>query len=382
MRKNKARQFISDLFQMHGKEHQPNYTIIIITFILVVFGLLMLMSASSVFSFKKFGNSYYMFWHQLLFGVLPGVIFYYFCSKIDFRIWKKFSFLMLLASIGLLLIVFIPGIGANYGKAHSWINIFGFSLQPSEIVKLTFLLYLASWFDSKGRNVKDFHTGFLPFILILALIMILMFLQPDLGTMFIIFLISMVCFYVGESDIKHFLIILGGAFALAILAIKIAPYRLARFLVFINPNTDTGGIGYHLNQALIAVGSGGIFGMGLGMSRQKYGYLPEVAGDSIFGIVAEELGFLFCVIYIFLIFLLVSQGIKIAKNSQDTYAKVLATGIVMWIGLQSFINIASIIGLVPMTGVPLPFISYGGTAMFINLAAIGILVNMSKHTTH
>lgn len=377
---NKIKRFFSELFETRSHSHEPNYSIIVLTGILVVFGLLMLMSASSVFSYKKFGGSYYMFWHQIISGFLPGLVVFYICSRMDFRVWKKFSVQLLLGTIILLVLVFIPGIGSNYGTAHSWINIFGFSIQPSEIVKLTFLLYLASWLDSKGHDVKDIHMGFMPFVMILGFIMALVALQPDIGTLGIIVLISFGCFFVGEAKLKHVLSILGVLIGLAILAIKLAPYRLSRFLVFLHPSTDSQGIGYHLNQALIAVGSGGFFGLGLGMSRQKYGYLPEVSGDSVFGIMAEELGFFFCAIYIFLIFLLVSQGIKIAKNSEDMYGRVLASGIVMWIGFQSFINIASIIGLMPMTGVPLPFVSYGGTAMIMNLAAMGILVNMSKHT--
>jgi cell division protein FtsW len=378
---SKIKRIFRQLFYVGGKAHEPDYTLITITLILILFGLLMLMSASSVISYQKFGDSYYFFWHQIISGFLPGIIIFWICSKIDFKVWKKFAFLMLIFSILLLLAVFIPGLRTSFGSARSWINVFGFSIQPSEIVKLTFLIYLASWLDSKGaEKIRDLHHGLMPFLIILGLVSILMLLQPDLGTLSIIFIISLISFYVGGANIKHIVSIIGGAFVVFFIAIKVAPYRLARLMVFMNPGADPQGVGYHLNQALIAVGSGRWFGVGLGHSRQKYGYLPEVAGDSIFPIIAEELGFILCAVYVILIFILVYHGLTVAKKSKTYYARVLATGIIVWIGFQSFINIASMIGLLPMTGIPLPFLSYGGTAMIMNLAAMGILVNISRYT--
>ncbi len=382
MRKHsKIKNLFRKLFYVGGTSHEPDYVLITITSILVLFGLLMLMSASSVVSYQKFGSSYYLFWHQIISGFLPGIIIFWICSKIDFKVWKKFAFPMLIFSILLLLTVFIPGLRASFGSAHSWINVFGFSIQPSEIVKLTFLIYLASWLDSRGiEKVRDIHHGLMPFLILLGTISILMLMQPDLGTLSIIFIIALISFYVGGGNIKHIVSIIAGAFVVFFIAIKVAPYRLARFMVFMNPGADHQGVGYHLNQALIAVGSGRWFGVGLGHSRQKYGYLPEVAGDSIFPVIAEELGFILCAIYIILIFVLVYHGLIVAKKSKTYYGRVLATGIIVWIGFQSFINIASMVGLLPMTGVPLPFLSYGGTAMIMNLAAMGILINISRYT--
>ena len=381
-KRSKIKIIFEKLFQVGGTSHAPDYSLITITLVLLLFGLLMLMSASSVTSYQKFGSSYYLFWHQIISGFLPGIIIFYICSKIDFKLWKKFAFLMLVFSILLLLTVFIPGLGSSLGTgSRSWINIFGFSIQPSEIVKLTFLIYLASWLDSRGaEKVKDLHHGLMPFLILLVVISGLMLLQPDIGTLSIIFVIALISFYVGGGDLRHIISILGGAFVTFFIAIKVAPYRLARLTTFLNPGSDPQGVGYHLNQALIAVGSGRWLGVGLGHSRQKYGYLPEVAGDSIFPVIAEELGFILCFIYIALIFILVYQGLIVAKKSKTYYGRVLATGIIVWIGFQSFINIASMMGLLPMTGVPLPFLSYGGTAMIMNLAAMGILVNISRYT--
>jgi cell division protein FtsW len=380
-RYSKIKKLFRKLFYVGGVSHDPDYVLIIITSILVLFGLLMLMSASSVISYQKFGSSYYLFWHQILSGFIPGLIIFWICSKIDFKVWKKFAFPMLILSILLLLAVFIPSLRSSFGSARSWINVFGFSIQPSEIVKLSFLIYLASWLDSRGlEKVRDLHYGLMPFLILLGSISILMLMQPDLGTLSIIFIIALVSFYIGGGDIKHIISIISASLIAFFIAIKMAPYRSARFMVFLNPEVDPQGIGYHLNQALIAVGSGRWFGIGLGHSRQKYGYIPEVAGDSIFPIIAEELGFVFCAVYIILIFILVYHGLMVAKKSKTYYGRVLATGITIWIGFQSFINIASMIGLVPMTGVPLPFLSYGGTAMVMNLAAMGILVNISRYT--
>lgn len=382
-RRSKLKELIDGMFHVKSSIHDISYSLFFIFVFLIFFGILMLMSASSVYSYQKFGSTYYMFWHQILYGFLPGLFAFYFCLKFDFHNWKKFAFFMLVISILLLIVVFIPGIGASYGKARSWINIFGFSIQPSEIVKLTFLLYLASWLDSKGdKKIRDLQTGLLPFAVIISIVAILMLLQPDLGTLSIIIAISLISFFVGGADVKHMLWMMVSASGLLFLAVKLAPYRAARLMVFLDPGKDPQGIGYHLNQALIATGSGGLFGVGLGHSRQKYGYLPEVAGDSIFGIIGEELGFFISMLYIVAIFVFVYQGFKIARQSKSYFGRILATGIVSWLGFQSFINIASMIGLLPMTGVPLPFVSYGGTAMMINMAAVGILLNISKHTSN
>jgi len=303
-KENKVKLFIRSILKRDKQEHSPDYRIIIISLLLVLFGLVVLLSASPILSYKKYSNIYYVFLHQLLLGVLPGIFCFYVLSKINFNTWRKYSLLMLIISIVLLVLVFVPGIGTDYGKdAKSWINVFGISVQPSEIVKLTFLIYLASWIESRGKMLRDFYQGFIPFLTLLGLISVLMLFQPDLGTLFIIFIIAFAGFFVGGGNIKHILYLILLAFGSGFIAIKAAPYRLARLTVFLNPNSDVTGIGYHLNQSLIAIGSGGIFGVGLGRSRQKYGYIPEVSGDSIFAIMGEELGFIACFIYIVAVFI-------------------------------------------------------------------------------
>ena len=354
----------------------------ILFFALVVFGLVMLSSATSPLAFSKFGgDSYWYVKHQLLVGLLPGLILFFILLRLDYRKLKKYAFPLLAANIVLLILVFIPGIGAQYGTAKSWINIFGFSLQPSEMIKLTFLIYLAVWLAKrKGKVLGDFYYSFLPFLVMIGLICILIILQPDVGTMAIILLTALIIYFIGGGKIRHLLwltIAAGiGMFAL----IKSAPYRVSRFTAFLHPELDPEGVGYHINQALLAVGSGGIFGRGFGQSRQKFLYLPEIPSDSIFAIIAEELGFVLVAIFVLVLCYIFYRGLKIAKGAPDDFGKYLAVGVVTWLVVQSFLNIGGMIGILPMTGVPLPFISSGGTALFTTLAAAGILLNISKHS--
>jgi len=360
--------------------HKPDYVFIGLIGVIVVFGLVMLSSASSAVAYEKFGDSYWYLKHQIIFGLLPGLAVFFIMARTDYRKWKKYALPFLAVSVVLLFLVFIPGLGAGYGRAKSWINIFGVSLQPSEIVKLTFLIYLAAWLSGRREHdIKDTYSSFVPFVSILGIISFLMAVQPDIGTLSIIALISLVVYFAAGAPILHLGWISGAGALLFFILIKIAPYRAARFMTFLHPELDPQGIGYHINQALLAIGSGGFFGLGLGLSRQKFQYLPEVAGDSIFAVIAEELGFLFAVgLIIFFIFLAL-RGFKIAKSVPDGFGRLLAIGITSWFVFQAFINIGAMLSLLPITGIPLPFISYGGTALTVGLAAAGIMANISKN---
>jgi cell division protein FtsW len=363
------------------KTHAPDLRFIIILGIVIVFGLIMLSSASAPMGYEKFGDSYYLVKHQLLLGVIPGIVLCVFFSLVDYHVWKKFAFGLLIVSIILLISVFIPGIGAEYGTAKSWLYLFGFSLQPSEIVKLTFMLYLATWLSSRGKKkTEDFSEGLIPFVAVLGTIMLLMILQPDLGTMIIIVAMALIMYFIGGAKISHLIGLGALGFGGILVLMKVSPYRTARLMTFLHPELDPQGIGYHINQAFLAIGSGGIGGRGFGMSRQKFQYLPEVAGDSIFAIIAEELGLIFSalVVVAFLYFFL--RGLKIAQQAPDNYGKLVVIGVVGWLLVQSFINIGAMVGILPLTGVPLPFISQGGTALAISLAACGIVINVSRQT--
>jgi cell division protein FtsW len=346
---------------------------------LVIFGLVMLSSAGAPDGFRNFGDSYWHVKHQLIFGFLPGLVCFFFFSRFDHRKLKKLALPLLIFSIVLLVLVFVPGIGSsNDTIARSWLNIFGFSIQPAEIVKLTYLLFLVAWLVGKGeKKIQDLHYGFLPFIFILLVVVGLLMLQPDFGTMSIILFTSLAVYFVAGGRFLHMLwLSLVGVGGLAVM-VKISPYRLARLTTFLHPELDPNGIGYHINQALLAVGSGSWLGRGFGHSRQKFAYLPEVAGDSIFAVVAEELGFVISAIVVLVFMFVAIRGFKLANQCKDQFSRLLAIGIITWFLFQAFLNIGAIIGILPLTGVPLPFISFGGTSLTMCLAATGILANIS-----
>ncbi|MEK7557782.1 MAG: putative lipid II flippase FtsW [Patescibacteria group bacterium] len=347
--------------------------------VIIIFGLIMLSSASSVASYNVYGDSYFIFKRQIFFLILSLIV-YWFFSKIDYHKWKKYAFFMLVFSIILLTLVFIPGLRGDWGTAKSWISIFGFSLQPSEFVKITFLLYLAAWLEGRKNKLTEVAQGIGPFLIAFSVIALLMLLQPDFGTLFILTLTSFLVYFVGGGNIKHILFIILICILALIIMIYFKPYQADRFKCFINSNYSRQNTCYQINQSLIAVGSGGLIGRGLGASRQKYSYLPEVSGDSIFAIIGEETGLIFSVILVILYLLLFYRGFLIAKSAPDNFGKILAIGTVSWITFQAFINIGGMINLIPMTGVPLPFISRGGSSIMTTLGAIGILVNISKQT--
>lgn len=364
---------------MKSKSSKPDYLLAFVVILLCFFGLVMVSSASIVSSQERFGNNYYYVSHQLI-SLVVGLILMAAAYFIDYRFWKKISLTAFLATIVLLLAVFFPVIGKEFGGAHRWIGIGGFLFQPTEIVKLTFVIYLASWLEKRGKVIKNFSVGFLPFVVLMAVLGFLIMSQPDLGTLTVIVGTGVIVFFIAGARKYHLAI--GGVAVVILLAIliKIAPYRLQRFLVFLNPSEQTLGAAYHINQALLAVGSGGMWGLGFGQSKQKYLYLPQAYSDSIFAIIAEELGFIRAILVIFAFVFFGFRGYKIARNAPDNFAMFLAAGITTWIIVQAFINIGAMLNLLPLTGVPLPFISYGGSSLVITLTAIGILLNISKYS--
>jgi cell division protein FtsW len=348
--------------------------------ILLAFGLLVLSSASSVLSLKDHGNNYWYFVRQLSFGAVLGLILMYLCAKIDYHIWQKYAPLLMLLGIGLLILVLIPGIGFSANGAARWINLQYFLFQPAEFVKLATILYLASWYDKRQHHVDDLYYGFLPALTIVLIVSGLIIVEPDLGTMLVLISIASVMFFLGGSRLRY----LFGAGAVGVLvlwiAIKAAPYRASRLLAFFNPQADAKGISYQINQALLAIGTGGLWGRGFGQSVQKQNYLPEPIGDSIFAVVSEEMGFVRMAALLLGFLFLAYRGFRVAMNAPDMFGKLVAAGITSWIVLQALINIGGITAVIPLTGIPLPFISYGSTAMALNLAGLGILLNISKHS--
>ncbi|MDP1834081.1 MAG: putative lipid II flippase FtsW [Candidatus Moranbacteria bacterium] len=348
---------------------------------LIIFGLIMIASAGVGYSRVRFGDEYFFFKRQLLFGVLPGLFVMMIVKNIDYKIWKKLSVPFFFVSMVFLILVFVPGIGTKIYGASRWVQFGPFSFQPAEMLKISLIMYLAAWLEGKKEMVDDLYEGLVPFAIIVASISFLLIKQPDIGTLGVTILIAMSVFFASGAKISHMFLMGAAGIASLFALIKFESYRMNRLLVFLNPELDPRGIGYQINQALLAIGSGGIFGVGLGHSLQKFNYLPEPVGDSIFAIIGEELGILGESVLIFLFIALAMRGFKIAKNAPDVFGRLTAVGIVSWIIFQAFINIAAISGLIPLTGIPLPFISYGGTSIVFLLAGVGILLNISKQTS-
>ncbi|MFA7209032.1 MAG: putative lipid II flippase FtsW [Parcubacteria group bacterium] len=360
---------------------KPDMVLLYSVFGLIIFGLIMIASAGVGYSRVRFGDEYFFFKRQLLFGVLPGLLVLMIVKNIDYKIWKKLSVPLFFTSIIFLILVFVPGVGTKIYGASRWVQFGPFSFQPAEMLKISLILYLAAWLEGKKELVDDLYEGLVPFAMIVALISFLLIKQPDIGTLGVTILIAMSVFFASGARISHMFLMGAAGIASLFVLIKFESYRMNRLLVFLNPELDPRGIGYQINQALLAIGSGGIFGTGLGHSLQKFNYLPEPVGDSIFAIIGEELGILGESALIFLFIALAMRGFKIAKNAPDVFGRLTAVGIVSWIIFQAFINIAAISGLIPLTGIPLPFISYGGTSIVFLLAGVGVLLNISKQTS-
>ncbi len=348
---------------------------------ILAIGLIMVASAGVVYGRVRFGDDYYFLKQQSL-GLGVGLILLYIFQRIHYRVWRNFVIPIFIIALIFLILVFIPGFGTTVYGAARWLELGPISFQPAEVMKFAIILYLAAWLSNKGRvKSADFYEGLVPFLALLSVVGFLIIKQPDTGTLGLIFLISLSIFFASGANLLHiFSLFFVGAAFLAIL-IKIAPYRLQRFLVFMNPEHDPLGYGYQMAQALLAIGSGGLFGVGLGHSRQKFNYLPEPVTDSIFAILGEELGMFGAIVVVSLFIFVAWRGLRIALRAPDEFGRLLAVGIVSWIVFQAFINIAAITGLIPLTGLPLPFISYGGTSLAVLLAAVGILLNVSKHST-
>ena len=349
-----------------------------ITLVLLVFGLTVLYSASTVTSFSNFGNTNHYILHQVFYGAFAGLIAMYICSRLDYHIWQKYLPALIFASLFFLVLVKIPGLGIPAGGAYRWVNLGPISFQPAELAKIVIIFYLASWVDKKRGDLNDFYFGILPSLCIIGLFSALILWQPDFGTMLVLLLVAFFMLFVAGIDWKYFFYgAISGILSLYLI-IKIEPYRVKRITTFLNPALDPKGISYQINQALLAIGSGSIWGFGYGLSRQKHNYLPEVMRDSIFAVLAEELGFIRAMIVLGLFLIFALKGYSIAKNAPDTFGKMVAFGITSWITLQAFINVGAMLNFLPLTGIPLPFFSYGSTALIANLAAIGILLNISK----
>lgn len=360
--------------------HKQDTILALTTIGLVVFGLIMVSSASVVQSLDNAGTPYYYLLRQGVYAVI-GLFLWWFFSKLDYRVWKRFASMMFLGGLVALALVLIPGLSLEAGGAKRWIHLGPITFQVSEYVKLAVIVYLAWWFERKGTAIKDLYKTFLPFVGVFLAIFLLIMQQPDLGTAMVVAMISGSMYLVAGASWTQLGTLVGSGVLGVGMLIYAAPYRLRRLITFLNPGADPLGAGYHINQALLAIGSGGLFGLGYGHSRQKFAYLPEAASDSIFAIIGEELGLIGSVALVVIpLCIIVWRGLVIARTAPDTFGRLMALGITAWIGFQAALNMGAIVGVVPLTGVPLPFVSLGGTSLIFMLIGAGILLNISKQT--
>jgi cell division protein FtsW len=345
--------------------------ILTIPIILSLVGLVFIFEASSVRAMAEFGESLHYFrlqaiWLVLAVGVLISFLLF------DYKKLYFFSVISMAFTIILLMIVLIPGIGQAAGGARRWLD-FGFiNVQPTELAKFSVIVYLASWFKNHERR------RFVSFIFLIGFLMFLIILQPDMGTAITVLLLSLIIYYLAGMNMVSILLLAPFGVGLFYLLIKASPYRFDRLMAYLNPSSDPLGIGYHINQIIISLSNGGIFGAGFGASRQKYLFLPEAHTDSIFAIIGEEYGFIGAAILLTLYFIFVYKIYHLIRVAPDKLSKLLASGIFVFFNLQLIINLAGMTGLFPLTGVPLPFLSYGGSNLLVSFGLIGILLNIEK----
>lgn len=350
-----------------------------ITIGLTAFGFFMLMSAAIGLIGKDGASPSAIIMKQSVLGGGLGFSLLIMFSKLNYKFWNRFSIFILLAAILVMAAIFIPGVGFSYGGASRWLMLGPFSFQPSEFFKLAFICYIASWLASRKDEIKSTEFGLIPFLIMTAIAGVLFLMQPDVGTLGIVIAAAVGLFYVGGGKVTH-LALAGLAIMLAAgVIIYFEPYRRERIITYLNPRGDIQNSGYQLHQALVAIGSGGVFGKGFGEGIQKFSYLPEATGDSIFAVIGEEFGFIGSAVLIMLFLALMWRAIFVLSRVHDQFARLFGFGIVMLIVIQSFFNMAALTGVLPLTGIPLSFVSLGGSALAINLASIGILLNISKY---
>lgn len=353
--------------------------LVVTTFLLLSFGLVMIYDASVVAAFRDFGDKLYYFKNQLIWASIGTIALFTF-SFVDYHKIIRLAPFLLIASIILLILVLIPHVGTKIYGARRWINLAGFTAQPSELAKLSLIFYqgyiMSKYHKFKLGLLDILYVLFLPIFLLTGLVL----LEPDLGTALIFASIAFSMYFVGGGAIWHFILMIPPAVAAVFIAVITQPYRLSRLKTFLNPNFDPQGASYQINQILISLGSGGLLGVGIGTSRGKFDFIPEIHSDAIFAVIAEELGFLGSLFFIGLLLFLIMRCLQIAREAKDYEGKIIATGIVGLISIQAFLNLASIVALIPLAGIPLPFISYGGSSLLVTMISIGILINIKKQS--
>ncbi len=350
--------------------------ILLMAVALTCFGIVMVYSASSVMAAKKFHDGFYFLKRQGIFALVGfGVM--TLAMRVDYHFWRRVAVPVLLGCLALLLLVLIPGIGGSAGGASRWIKLPGFSLQPSEVAKIALIMYMAYSLDKKQEKVKFFASGFLPYMVILALLLALLIKQPDLGASITLGVVAVIMLFAAGTRPTYIVSMFLLALPFLYFLVMNVDYRRRRIMAFLNPWQDPTNTGFQIIQSWLAFGTGGIFGQGLGEGKQKLFYLPEAHTDFILSVVGEELGFLGVIVIAAMFFLLVQRSIRVSLQAEDDFGRHLAFGIAVLLGIEAFVNMWVVTGLLPTKGLALPFISYGGSSLIITLFAIGVLLNVS-----
>lgn len=353
-------------------------SLLLVIIILIVFGFIIFNSAS-LGLLAKGGDRYSsVAFSQTFFGLFLGTIALIATSRLPYKNLKKYSFYLFAFSLVLTIMVFIPKLGIEHGGAKRWLLILGYSFQPSELLKIAFIIYLSAWLSGIKEKIKTFKYGLLPLLVLLGIISFILLSQPDTDVLATLILSGFAIFLAGGGRWRHVLPIIGLVIIGIFIIASMRPYVKQRITTFLNPNENGLTSGYQIQQSLIAIGSGGLTGRGFGQSVQKFNFLPEPIGDSIFAVTGEEFGFLGASTIVILFVFFSIRGLKIAAQASDTFGKLLAVGIVVMITTQAFLNMSAMLGILPLTGNPLPFVSHGGTALFFTLAEVGILLNISR----
>lgn len=357
-------------FKFNSQKKRVNKRLLVLVLLLTGFGLVALADSSAPQALRGFGDNYYFVKQQGIWAIV-GIITLVVVSQVHYSFWKKIATPLFLFSVLLLVLVLIPGLGIRALGARRWLIVGPIQIQPSELIKLSLAVYFAKLINKEKELVA--------YLIPLAVVSVLIMLQPDLGTMIVVASIGLSQIFISGVNLLYFggILLVGGLASL--LLVIFSDYRRARLLTFFEATSDPLGKSYHIRQVLLALGLGGVFGVGLGQSRQKFLFLPEAATDSIFAIVAEEVGFVGATLLIITYAFFVLTAIRVALRAPDRFSKALAVGLTVWIGGQAILNIGSMVALVPLTGIPLPFFSYGGSSLTMTLLATGILLNISKY---
>jgi cell division protein FtsW len=351
--------------------------LLVITAILISTGIVMVYSSSSCYAYERFHDSAFYLKRHLMHFIIALVLSGFFI-RFDYRRLRDHAKTLLTVSILILVLVLLPGIGHEAGGAKRWIRIGSLGFQPSEFAGLFLIVYLADCLERKQVYIKNFFRAFMPPLIVSGLVILLILLQPDLGTAIALLAVSIFIFFVAGSDMRHLFTLMAVSIPGLYFLIFRVPYRLRRIMGYLDPWSDAESTGFQIVQSFLALGSGGIVGLGLGASRQKLFYLPQAHTDFIFSIIGEELGLIGTLGIVFLFGVFVWIGLRISKNARDTFGKLLAFGITVSIGLKAIINIAVSTGAIPTKGLPLPFISYGGTALVFNIIGVALLLNIAE----